>query len=173
MPTQEHMKQVLQTYIDAFNAGDAAAISGLYAEDAVIEDPVGNPPMSGRAAIEEFYTNAIAGRRQAQPGRPHPRLPRRPRRDGLHHRRPRHADPRHRRHDLRRRRQDRPDGRPLGPGRHREDLIGTSRPHGRVGRCPCSMSSPAAAVPPRTSPRSSKGSARTAGRCASSPPRPA
>lgn len=61
MPTQEHMKQALQTYIDAFNAGDAAAISGLYADDAVVEDPVGNPPLNGRAAIEEFYTNAIAG----------------------------------------------------------------------------------------------------------------
>jgi len=54
------MKQTLQTYIDAINAGDAATISGLYTEDAVVEDPVGNPPMTGRAAIEEFYTNAIA-----------------------------------------------------------------------------------------------------------------
>jgi steroid delta-isomerase len=60
MPTQEHMKQALQTYIDAFNAADAAAVTGLYADDAVVEDPVGNPPMSGRAAIEEFYTGAIA-----------------------------------------------------------------------------------------------------------------
>ncbi|GAA1818958.1 nuclear transport factor 2 family protein [Actinomadura chokoriensis] len=60
MPTQEHMKQALQTYIDAFNAADAATISGLYADDAVVEDPVGNPPMTGRAAIEEFYANAIA-----------------------------------------------------------------------------------------------------------------
>lgn len=55
------MKQTLQAYVDAFNAGDAAAISALYTEDAVVEDPVGNPPMNGRAAIEEFYTNAIAG----------------------------------------------------------------------------------------------------------------
>ncbi|XRQ12846.1 nuclear transport factor 2 family protein [Actinomadura welshii] len=61
MPTQEHMKQALQTYIDAFNAGDVAAISALYADDAVIEDPVGKPRITGRAAIEEFYGNAIAG----------------------------------------------------------------------------------------------------------------
>ncbi|MFA1545800.1 nuclear transport factor 2 family protein [Actinomadura chokoriensis] len=61
MPPHEHMKQVLQTYVDAFNASDAATISGLYADDAVIEDPVGHPPLTGRAAIEEFYTNAIAG----------------------------------------------------------------------------------------------------------------
>ncbi|NDU74088.1 DUF4440 domain-containing protein [Actinomadura sp. DSM 109109] len=60
MPSQEHMKQALQTYIDAFNAADRATVTGLYADDAVIEDPVGNPPISGRAAIEEFYANAIA-----------------------------------------------------------------------------------------------------------------
>ncbi|MFG2244300.1 nuclear transport factor 2 family protein [Spirillospora sp. NPDC048823] len=61
MPTQDHMKQALQTYVDAFNAGDAQAIVALYAADAVVEDPVGNPPITGHAAIGEFYTNAIAG----------------------------------------------------------------------------------------------------------------
>lgn len=60
MPTQEHMKQALQTYIDAFNANDALTVSGLFADDAVVEDPVGNPPITGRAAIDEFYTNAVA-----------------------------------------------------------------------------------------------------------------
>lgn len=61
MPPQNAMKQALQSYLDAFNAGDVAAISALYADDAVIEDPVGKPPITGRAAIEEFYANAIAG----------------------------------------------------------------------------------------------------------------
>ena len=61
MPTQDHMKQALQTYVDAFNAGDPQAIVALYADDAVIEDPVGKPPIAGAAAIGEFYTNAIAG----------------------------------------------------------------------------------------------------------------
>ncbi|MFD0853085.1 steroid Delta-isomerase [Actinomadura adrarensis] len=61
MPDQEHMKKALQAYIDGFNAGDAAAIVALFAEDAVIEDPVGNPPISGHAALTEFYTNAING----------------------------------------------------------------------------------------------------------------
>ncbi|GGQ05174.1 steroid delta-isomerase [Actinomadura coerulea] len=61
MPSQDHMKQALQTYVDAFNAADAVTVCGLYADDAVIEDPVGHPPISGRAAIEEFYANAIAG----------------------------------------------------------------------------------------------------------------
>ncbi|MFG2003186.1 nuclear transport factor 2 family protein [Spirillospora sp. NPDC048911] len=59
MPTQEHMKAVLQAYVDGFNAGDPAAVSGLFADDAVIEDPVGHPRIQGRAAIDEFYVNAI------------------------------------------------------------------------------------------------------------------
>ncbi|MFI0350616.1 nuclear transport factor 2 family protein [Actinomadura sp. 9N407] len=59
MPTQDQMKQALQAYIDGFAAGDAAAVAALFADDAVVEDPVGNPPISGRAAIEEFYTNAV------------------------------------------------------------------------------------------------------------------
>lgn len=61
MPSQEHMKQALQTYVDAFNAADPVTVCDLYADDAVIEDPVGHPPITGRADIEEFYANAIAG----------------------------------------------------------------------------------------------------------------
>ncbi|GAA3230438.1 SgcJ/EcaC family oxidoreductase [Actinocorallia longicatena] len=60
MPTQEHMKAVMQSYIDGFAAGDAAALAALFAEDAVIEDPVGNPEIHGREAIAEFYANAVA-----------------------------------------------------------------------------------------------------------------
>lgn len=60
MPTQEHMKSVLQQYLDGFNTGDAAALAALFADDAVIEDPVGTPPIQGRAAVEEFYRNAVA-----------------------------------------------------------------------------------------------------------------
>ncbi|GAA2413824.1 nuclear transport factor 2 family protein [Actinomadura vinacea] len=53
------MKRALQTYVDGFAKGDAAMVTALFAADAVVEDPVGNPPVSGRAAIEEFYRNAI------------------------------------------------------------------------------------------------------------------
>jgi steroid Delta-isomerase len=60
MLAQEHMKKALQSYVDGFATGDAAAIAALFADDAVIEDPVGNPPISGRAAIEEFYANAVS-----------------------------------------------------------------------------------------------------------------
>jgi steroid delta-isomerase len=59
VPDQEQMKKALQAYVDGFNVGDPAAIVALFADDAVIEDPVGSPPISGRAALEEFYANAI------------------------------------------------------------------------------------------------------------------
>ncbi|GAB3660765.1 nuclear transport factor 2 family protein [Actinocorallia lasiicapitis] len=54
------MKAVLQSYVDGFAAGDAAALAALYTDDAVIEDPVGHPEITGRAAIEEFYAGAVA-----------------------------------------------------------------------------------------------------------------
>ncbi|MDL4815871.1 nuclear transport factor 2 family protein [Actinomadura opuntiae] len=60
MPTQEQMKSALQAYVDGFNSGDPAAVTGLFADDAVVADPVGNPPIEGRAAIEEFYGNAVS-----------------------------------------------------------------------------------------------------------------
>ncbi|MEW2359957.1 nuclear transport factor 2 family protein [Spirillospora sp. NPDC029432] len=60
MPTPDQMKKALQSYVDGFGRGDAAAIAALFADDAVVEDPVGNQPISGRAAIEEFYANAVA-----------------------------------------------------------------------------------------------------------------
>ncbi|QFG20998.1 nuclear transport factor 2 family protein [Actinomadura sp. WMMB 499] len=60
MPSQEDMKAALQAYIDGFNSGDPAAVVALFAADATVEDPVGNPPITGRDAIGEFYANAVA-----------------------------------------------------------------------------------------------------------------
>lgn len=59
MPSETHMKQSLQAYVDAFNAGDAEAIVGLYAEDATVEDPVGSDLKRGRDAILAFYRMAV------------------------------------------------------------------------------------------------------------------
>ncbi|MQY08317.1 nuclear transport factor 2 family protein [Actinomadura macrotermitis] len=71
MPDHVHMKNVLRRYVELFNAGDPAAVADLYADDAVIEDPVGKPPVTGRAAIEEFYTAAMSsGVRLALVGEP-------------------------------------------------------------------------------------------------------
>jgi steroid Delta-isomerase len=43
MPTQSEMKAAVQAYIDRFNAKDADGIMDLFADNAVIEDPVGSP----------------------------------------------------------------------------------------------------------------------------------
>ncbi|MEO5875985.1 MAG: nuclear transport factor 2 family protein [Streptosporangiaceae bacterium] len=59
MPTEAHMKSVLQAYVDGFAAGDPDAVIALFTEDAVVEDPIGTPELHGREAIAEFYRNAI------------------------------------------------------------------------------------------------------------------
>jgi steroid delta-isomerase len=60
MPTQAEMKAALQAYVELFNAGNLDGLAELYAEDAVVEDPVGTPPQRGRAAVKEFYRAAMA-----------------------------------------------------------------------------------------------------------------
>ncbi len=54
------MKQAMQAYIDHFNRGDHAAIAGLYADDATVEDPVGSPLKEGKEAIAAFYKMAVS-----------------------------------------------------------------------------------------------------------------
>lgn len=56
MPTPEAMTAAVHAYIEAFNRGDAQMAADLFADDATIEDPVGTPLKSGKAAILEFYT---------------------------------------------------------------------------------------------------------------------
>ena len=58
MPSQSEMKAALQAYIDGFNAGDPDAIMTLFADDAVIEDPVGSP-LKSRAEFEAFIRDGV------------------------------------------------------------------------------------------------------------------
>jgi len=58
MPTQAQMKAALQAYIDGFNADDPDAIMALFAEDAVIEDPVGSP-LKSRAEFDAFIRQGV------------------------------------------------------------------------------------------------------------------
>jgi steroid delta-isomerase len=58
MSTQSEMKAALQAYIDGFNAGDADAIMALFADDAVIEDPVGSP-LKSRAEFDAFIRQGV------------------------------------------------------------------------------------------------------------------
>jgi steroid delta-isomerase len=59
MPTEQQMKQAMQAYIDLYNKDDLAGVVGLYADDATVEDPVGTPVKSGKAAIHDFYKYAM------------------------------------------------------------------------------------------------------------------
>ena len=58
MPTQAEMKAALQAYIDGFNADDPDAIMALFADNAVIEDPVGSP-LKSRAEFEAFIRQGV------------------------------------------------------------------------------------------------------------------
>jgi len=58
MPTQAEMKGALQAYIDGFNADDPDSIMALFADGAVIEDPVGSP-LKSRAEFEAFIRQGV------------------------------------------------------------------------------------------------------------------
>jgi steroid Delta-isomerase len=60
MPTPEQMEAAVHTYVEAFDKGDAALAASIFAEDAVIEDPIGTPPKIGQTAILQFYTESMA-----------------------------------------------------------------------------------------------------------------
>ena len=54
-------RELVRRWVDAFNRGDAEALAGFYAEDA-INHQVAEEPVAGRAAIREMFA---AGFRQA------------------------------------------------------------------------------------------------------------
>jgi limonene-1,2-epoxide hydrolase len=49
-------KQILQTWIDAFNDADVETISNLYSDDAV-NHQVANEPVIGKEAIKTMFAN--------------------------------------------------------------------------------------------------------------------
>ena len=60
MSREQHMKDTLQAYIDAYNSNDLVALLALYSDDASVEDPYGTPSKKGKAQITEFYRQAMA-----------------------------------------------------------------------------------------------------------------
>jgi len=52
-------KQILESWIDAFNNADAEAIAELYTEDA-INHQVPNEPIIGKTAIKKMFTEEFA-----------------------------------------------------------------------------------------------------------------
>jgi steroid delta-isomerase len=57
--TEDHIRDVMQRYVDAITEGDLEGILALFAQDAVVEDPVGSEPKRGREALREFYQMTI------------------------------------------------------------------------------------------------------------------
>ena len=51
----------LQAYVDNITASDLEGIIALFADDAVVEDPIGSDPVKGHAALREFYQVACDG----------------------------------------------------------------------------------------------------------------
>lgn len=60
MPSAEQMEAAVHAYVEAFDKGDPELAVAIFAEDAVVEDPIGTPPKVGHAAIREFYTVSMA-----------------------------------------------------------------------------------------------------------------
>jgi steroid Delta-isomerase len=60
MPTPEAMEAAVHTYVEAFDKQDPALAASIFADDAVIDDPIGSPPKVGQAAILQFYTESMA-----------------------------------------------------------------------------------------------------------------
>lgn len=60
MATPEQMTAAVHAYVAAFDKGDPELAVALFAEDAIIEDPIGTPLKIGHDAIREFYTGSMA-----------------------------------------------------------------------------------------------------------------
>ncbi len=50
---------MVDRYVEAFAKGDVNIIRGMYADDAVVEDPVGSESHHGLEAICAFYAGAL------------------------------------------------------------------------------------------------------------------
>lgn len=60
------MKNKLQEYVDAFNRGDLKRLMALFADEAKVEDPVGQQPKIGRQEIQAFYRESMLGGAQLE-----------------------------------------------------------------------------------------------------------
>lgn len=59
--TDQHVAAAMQAYVDAITEGSMEKILALFADDAVVEDPVGTEPHVGKEALRAFYQGAIDG----------------------------------------------------------------------------------------------------------------
>lgn len=55
MASSKELCAALEAYCDGWRTGDKEAWLDLFAEDAVLIDPVGTPPHEGKAAVSAFW----------------------------------------------------------------------------------------------------------------------
>jgi len=60
------MQAAVHAYVRALNDADLEAIALLFADDAVVEDPVGSLPKRGIAEIRAFYAGSLSLKLQAE-----------------------------------------------------------------------------------------------------------
>ena len=64
----DQVRHALERYIEAWTTKDKALLLSLFAEDGVLEDPVGTPPFRGHEGIGRFWDFALQdGNRQVTP----------------------------------------------------------------------------------------------------------
>ena len=59
MVDAQRMTAAVEAYVESYNRGDITALCAVFAENAVVEDPVGTPPRIGQAALREFFAIGI------------------------------------------------------------------------------------------------------------------
>ena len=59
MPTRAQIEQAIFTHFDAWNARDRARWTANWADDVILEDPVGGPTKRGREAVDASWDNSF------------------------------------------------------------------------------------------------------------------
>ncbi|WLD65542.1 steroid Delta-isomerase [Pseudomonas sp. OVF7] len=59
MVSAQQIQATMARYVELVDAGDIDGIVALYSPVAVVEDPVGQPPLQGIVAIERFYREGL------------------------------------------------------------------------------------------------------------------
>lgn len=60
MLDSDRMVAAVEAYIASYNRADLDGVCAVFAEDAIVEDPVGTAPRIGQAALREFFAVGIA-----------------------------------------------------------------------------------------------------------------